>query len=297
MRDWEITFLRRLRDASSDGIVKSSISKRCYNIVEALRACAAAEYSPSAAGRGIRLVINSRSSFDRFVESRCPSGLDFEVDDIQSHGDAVAYLGDAKAFRHSIAEGVFVRATKPNVTIDCKHTGQSIPVSELTSITGCAAIQLCETRSWAFTGTIAIIENADAFWQHERVLPDVDLAVFASGRMSGRLLTWLASPALATCPIIHWGDYDPVGVAEYLRLVMHCGDRAQSFVPNNLESLLQHHGKRNLITDQVEILRRLRRHSANQHIATMIELFEKHRKGLEQELLLNAIDRPSQSET
>lgn len=172
------------------------------------------------------------------------------------------------------------------MTIDCEHTDQSIPVSELTAITGCAAIQLSATRSWSFAGTIAIIENADAFWQHEQVLPNVDLAVFASGRMSGRLLTWLASPTLATCPIIHWGDYDPVGVAEYLRLVMHCGERAQPFVPNNLEALLQHHGKRNLITDQVEILRRLRRHSAHQYVSTMIALFDEHRKGLEQEIML-----------
>jgi hypothetical protein len=135
--------------------------------------------------------------------------------------------------------------------------------------------------------TIAVIENADAFSQRDRVLPNVDLAVFASGRMSGRLLIWLASPALATCPIIHWGDYDPVGVAEYLRLQEYCGDRVTTYVPQNLEPLLKRHGKRKLITEHVEILSRLRVRLTEPHVAGMIALFDEYRKGLEQELLRN----------
>ncbi|MCA9125649.1 MAG: hypothetical protein KDB22_01145 [Planctomycetales bacterium] len=91
---------------------------------------------------------------------------------------------------------------------------------------------------------------------------------------------------MESCPILHWGDYDPVGIAEYLRLTQHCGDRVQTYIPNNLELLLKRHGKRKLITDQVEILGRLRGRSTNSHVARMIELFDKYRRGLEQELLL-----------
>lgn len=290
MRDWEIEFLRRLRDASSDGIVQSQIAKRCRDLVESLQACGAAGYLPSPAGRGLRFRIQNESAFERFVQSRCPSGLNIDNVSLESRADGVAHFGDAKAFSHSIAEGVFLRATKPNIVLRCEPSGSDLSVSDLTSIAGCAAIKIADrsssTSQWSFTGSIAVIENADAFWLHERVLPDVDLAVFASGRMSGRLLGWLSSSGLATCPIIHWGDYDPVGVAEYIRLTEHCGDRVQTFVPDNLESLLKRHGKRKLITDQVEILGRLRQHSANPHVARMIALFDKHRKGLEQELLL-----------
>lgn len=286
MRDWEVAFLRRLRDAADDGIVRSDIAKRCREIVEWLQACGAADFAPSPAGRGIRLRITSEESFNRFVASRCPSGLDLSPTDIQSHSDAVAHLADAKAFNRSIAEGVFVRAIKPNITIESTETGEVIPVSELTAITGCAAIQLSESRSWTFCGSIAVVENADAFWLHERVIPDSDLVIFASGKMSGRLLDWLASPEMESCSILHWGDYDPVGVTEYIRLTQHCGDRVKTFVPDNLESLLKRHGKRKLITDQVEILGRLRQQSDNRHVARMIALFDRHRKGLEQELLL-----------
>lgn len=118
------------------------------------------------------------------------------------------------------------------------------------------------------------------------MIPDVDLAIFASGRMSGRLLDWLASSAMQNCPIVHWGDYDPVGVAEYVRLVTRCGDRVQSFVPDDLPALIRCHGKRKLITDQVEILSRLRQSQSDPHVARMIALFDEQRKGLEQELLL-----------
>lgn len=287
MRDWEIAFLCKLREASADGVNHSTIPKRCHAIVEALRSCGAADYLPSTSGRGIRLRIKSEASFTKFVDSRCPSGLDIDFSEIQNRTDAIVYLGDAKAFSYSVAEGVFVRATKPNVTLQSIETNKVISVSELTAIAGCASIQLSDSKSWTFRGSIAVVENADAFWLHERVIPDSDLIIFASGRISGRLLEWLTSPAMESDPILHWGDYDPVGVAEYIRLRTRCGDRVETFVPDDLEALLKRHGKRKLITDQVGMLGRLRQHSANPHVARMIALFDRHRKGLEQELLLN----------
>ena len=53
----------------------------------------------------------------------------------------------------------------------------------------------------------APVENADAFLQHERVIPDIHLVIFASGQMSGRLLTWRASPEMEFNSLLHWGDY------------------------------------------------------------------------------------------
>ncbi|MCA9177692.1 MAG: hypothetical protein KDB14_24660 [Planctomycetales bacterium] len=119
--------------------------------------------------------------------------MDIDPSEIQSHADAIVHLADAKAFNQPIAEGVFIRATKPNIIIQSVDTGDTIPVSQLTASTGCAAIQLSDKRSWTFQGSVAVVENADAFWLHERVIPFVDLVIFASGRMSGRLLDWFAS--------------------------------------------------------------------------------------------------------
>jgi len=42
----------------------------------------------------------------------------------------------------------------------------------------------------------AVVENANAFLQNERVIPDIHLVIFASDRVSGRLLTWRVSPEM-----------------------------------------------------------------------------------------------------
>ena len=131
----------------------------------------------------------------------------------------------------------------------------------------------------------APVENADAFLQHEPVIPDIHLIIFASGRMSGRTLTWRASPEMEFNSLQHWGDYDPVCVAEYVRLKSRCGDRVTTFVPDNLESILKRHGKRKLMTGQVETLTHLRLDESDSHVARMIAMFDQYRKGLEQEVL------------
>jgi hypothetical protein len=83
--------------------------------------------------------------------------------------------------------------------------------------------------AWEFSGTIATIENEEPFWSHELILPDVDLAVYVRGKMSNRVIRWLASEPMKSCPITHWGDYDPIGVLEYVRLLRTCSERVRLF--------------------------------------------------------------------
>ena len=168
----------------------------------------------------------------------------------------------------------------------CSVDGIEIPVGALSSDAGGAALSLTKKRTWQLKGTVAVIENVEPFWQHEKVLPQVDLAVCASGNMSRRLVEWLTSESMSECRIIHWGDYDPRGVAEYLRLHDRCPDRVCSYVPDSIESLMKH-GKRKLWNSQSRSLEKLRSRSENPHVAKMLELFDKHRRGLEQEVLLS----------
>ena len=174
------------------------------------------------AGRGIVLCITCNNAFESFVMARLPQGLDVDVAAIADRAAAVVMLADAKAIRYGVGQGVFVRATKPGIVIRSADGGVSIPVSELTTKAGGSGIQLAPDKAWSFVGDIAVVENADAFWRHDDVLSDADLAILGSGNMSARLLKWLASPEMEQCHIIHWGDYDPVGVYQYLRLADAC---------------------------------------------------------------------------
>lgn len=279
-------FLRRLRDAAASGLRRSSIPKSCGELVESLQTCAAVEFRPALAGRGITLHIKSEQAFQRFLAARLPQGLDVDLAAIPDRASAVFLLADAKAVRRGIGQGIFVRATKPDIEIQSMDGELSISVSDLTSKAGGIGIQLSSQKVWSFTGSVTVVENADAFWQHERVLPDVDMAILGSGNMSSRLLEWLASPAMSKCHIIHWGDYDPVGVCQYLRLVDACPGRVDSFAPPEIDLLLPQYGKRKLVTQQPTFLDRLRRRQTDLYVRRMVELFDEHRRGLEQEVLL-----------
>ncbi len=63
---------------------------------------------------------------------------------------------------------------------------------------------------------------------------------------------------MARTTVFHLGDYDPVGLSEYLRLEAVLGSRAVLYVPPDLEDLLRRFGKPALLAGQTEVLARLR---------------------------------------
>lgn len=232
------------------------------------------------------LCIRSREAFDSFVAARLPQGLDVDIDAISDRAAAVVMLADAKAIRLAIGQGLFVRSAKPEVEIRSVDGDVRIAVGQLTAQAGGIGVQLSADRTWTFAGTVAVVENADTFWRHDVVLPEADLAILGSGNLSGRFLAWLASPGMAQCHVTHWGDYDPVGVYQYLRLADACPGRVESYAPDEVDELLPKYGKRKLVTRQAQFLDRLRERASDPHVRRMIELFDKHRRGLEQEILL-----------
>ncbi len=275
-------FLRHLRDTAHRGVPASDIPSGCVGLLTELETCGAV--GRRAAGRGDVVCIINRDAFELFIGRHFPLGLDALTAQAIDRVTGVQLLADAKAARRGRWEGVFVRSTKPGVEL-ISNEGDRLPVADVTALSGGAAIALGGPRRWGFQGVVAIIENAEAFWQHERALPDIDLAVFACGRLSERVLAWLAAEELAGCDFVHWGDYDPVGCLEYLRLRERFGRRVRMHLPDRVPALLPKHGKADLITDQVAALVTLRRLNHDETVAGLVQLFDEHRKGLEQEAL------------
>lgn len=257
----------------------------CESLVESLRTCGAVELMRARSGRGVVLRIASEPAFRQFVAARLPQGLDIDARTISDHAVAAVMLADAKAIRHAVGQGVLVRAVKPRIRIDSTDGYASIPVSEMTATDRAIGIRLLAEKTWTFAGNVAVVEGAYAFWHYEWAIPNVDLAILGSGNMSGRLLDWLASSAMVQCRIVHWGDYDPVGVCQYLRLAERCPGRVETYAPPEVDELLPK-GKRALVTKQGKYLDRLRGHGNDPYVRRMIDLFDKHRRGLEQEALL-----------
>jgi hypothetical protein len=128
---------------------------------------------------------------------------------------------------------------------------------------------------------VALVENLEPFLHFEQRFNDFDAAIYCAGRMSERFLRWLE---FQTFDIVHFGDYDPVGLQEFIRLKERYGCQATLYVPENLAGLVQRYGKPELLKDSSAILSGLR--STNEsEIYEVLQCLENFGQGLEQEIL------------
>lgn len=262
--------LRELQDRGLDGVPRSRIPRTCHALVDELQTCKAVKWRSS--GGGHVLCVTHALALNAVIERYFPMGLDDPLDEVVDRATAVLAAGDAKQARRGACEAVFVRSVRSGAVVRSVDGAKELPVGDLTATAGGAAIVLDDDHKWSFAGTVAVIENAEAFWRHDRVL-DVDLAIYSAGRMSSkRLLDWLASPLMKECIFVHWGDYDPIGAAEYLRLLNGCPSRVRMHFPEDLESLLTRYGNRDLLLKQMAVFDQIRGHVDNPTIERLIKL-------------------------
>lgn len=232
-------------------------------------------------GAGKKVVVKNLAILDAFVQRYYPSGLEGSGDALTPRSRAVAEQRDSKKARETGPLVVLLRGFG-----NCElHTGEELlPVAHLTELAGVAALRL-EDRQWRYSGVLAIVENLEVFWNFEKLETGAQLALYAQGRLSGRILSWLSSPAMEQARIIHCGDYDPVGLDEYLRLKTACPERLELYLPSNLEDLFSRYGKRELLGSSAAVLARLRK-TDDKEVGRVVKLMDRYGVGLEQEVLL-----------
>lgn len=235
-------------------------------------------------GAGKKVVVKNRGGLDAFVLRSYPSGLQGSSETLPPRSKAVADLRDSKKAREIGPVTVLLRGFN---NCEFRAGEEVLAVAHWTELAGVASLCL-DGRQWEFTGVMAIVENLEVFWNIEKLKTGAQLAVYAQGRLSGRILNWLSSQAMAEARIIHCGDYDPVGLDEYLRLKTACPERAGLYLPANLEDLFTRYGKRELLLgSNGAILARLRK-AEDQEVRRIVDLMDRHGVGLEQEALLLA---------
>ncbi len=236
-------------------------------------------------GAGRRIVLHDVNALESFIAGAYPSGLQGITTKLSSRGKAVAELRDSKKAREGQPVAVLLRGFNNSVL----HIGNRVlPVAEWSEISGVAALRLDGETLWEFSGIVAFVENLEVFWNFEKLEIAADLAIYAQGRLNSKVLNWLASPAMQNARIIHCGDYDPVGLDEFLRLKAACPGRTEIYIPSDFETLLFRYGKKDLLVGNAAILARLRKND-DPHVCFIVQLMDRWGVGLEQEaLLLNA---------
>jgi len=233
-------------------------------------------------GAGKKVVVKNRAALDAFVLRSYPSGLQGSSARLLPRTRAVAELRDSKKARETGPLMVLLRGFD---NCELRAGEEVLAVAQWTELAGVAALCL-DGRQWGFAGVMAIVENLEVFWNFEKLQTGAQLAVYAQGRLSGRILNWLSSPAMAQARVIHCGDYDPVGLDEYLRLKIACPERAVLYLPANLDDLFSRYGKGALLMgSNSAILARLRK-TEDSEVRRVVELIDRYGVGLEQEIMM-----------
>lgn len=243
-------------------------------------------------GGGEVVVVRDAAAFETWLLKRFPF-LDSQVTTPAGadRANAVALCRDSKATGEGVAQGVLhLRAWgAPSITF-CVD-GREIPVAELTASHGIAACLLgSESVIDVNNAKVLLVENLECFLRAEALISDTFLALNASGRIPDRLINCLARSRLGNQPLLHFPDYDPVGLSDYLRLKVKLGDRVVLYVPDDLEERFKRFGNRKLISDKPKnriLLEQLDRCSwpcdASERV---FKLIKESGSGLEQEALL-----------
>lgn len=132
-----------------------------------------------------------------------------------------------------------------------------------------------------------MIENPALFNAFEDLALNLPLAIGYSGMCSNRLLSWLADNARNGAQLLHLPDYDPTGLAEFLRIHHRLGEAVQLHVPSDLKTVFERYADRSLLSKgrnrgQLQKLLKTTHPDERQIVAFIEEM----NGGLEQEALL-----------
>jgi hypothetical protein len=200
---------------------------------------------------------------------------------VQARSESVMLSGNSKLKNTRTFTGFPVNTYTPVTAILNGHTfvitpqvGSSLFIHDFTGFQIPADI------------TVVGIENPENFRciHKQQYLFDRIQPLFVSRYpQSGDLVQWLLS---IDNKYLHFGDLDFAGINIFANeYYQHLGNRASFFIPPRVQELLPRFGNRDLYNQQ---LLKAKDPMISSGITQLISLIHQHRKGLEQEIFINA---------
>ena len=163
---------------------------------------------------------------------------------------------------------------------------------DLTQKNGIVGILISELNT-KIAGVLVIVENFDCFLRAEKFVKDADVVIYASGKLDNRIISWI-NDCDNISKIIHMGDYDPVGLAEFCRIEMNCKQESEFYFHEVIDiSIFKKYGKQSLVSDRnnAKALEKLRTYETNDSGFNLtLKILLETGLGLEQEFLLSLIE-------
>ena len=189
---------------------------------------------------------------ERFADALYPHGLGSSGVEM-GRADAVALLRDAKRGKNRSGEPVLIRGFSEATLLSARG---ELDVQRVTSLCGTACFVVSDEIEWKYTGgRVALVENLEPFLRFEECsMSSMRRFIAPDACPNGFSVGWRTQ----AYNVVHFGDYDPVGLQEYLRLKDRCGCKASLYVPANIHELVRRYGKPELLRDSSAIYSGLR---------------------------------------
>src|SRR5260370_13357482 len=265
--------------ADAGALPRSDCSLRLMSLLRPMVAAGVVSEKRSGAGR--QVIVEDAPAFQAFIRRTFP------IEDIAANLPTrvlgVRHFRDTKTYRSDSSDILRVRAFIPGIL---RKNGYSVNVHGATENHGVFSFRLAS--EYTLHGRVALVENPTVFDLFERVELALPLVIYGQGRISSRVLGWLANQQDEAFSLLHLPDYDPVGLSEYERIRSRLGSRAQLHFPQNLDDLFYRFGNRKLLGKprSQKLLVRLRI-SKMSEVRDVVKLIDSYNAGLEQEALID----------
>jgi hypothetical protein len=184
-----------------------------------------------------------------------------------------------KTFRDKSLQGFFIKAVNSEISIQGETVHPTPQGIEL-------FVHQPENLQISKSALVVGIENPECFLKFEKLVhlfPQKELVVIMR-YLSHSPNRWLQTISNS---YLHFGDFDPAGLSIYIREYRNLlpAGRCNYFYPSNIEQLIDQYGVTSLYDRQVHLLKNIDPYLYPE-VGRVVDLFHKHRRGLEQERLL-----------
>lgn len=243
-------------------------------------------------GAGNQYVVERLNELQVFANNEYPNGLLIKsMPDIPSRTKGVLL---AKNSKHQKSLDFSLVTLRGNIPL--MHSGKTYNLQSITSTNSGLCLKL-SPESWCKLPTspctVITVENPTAFLALEKIISAPwQLAIYTAGKMPKILLQQLQLWYQQGHQLIHFGDYDYVGLLEFARILNSC-PMANLYYPDSIDELLQQYGHKHLLEKQTEQhsilanhIKQLAESSGKNQLLRIYTSIQSSAKGLEQEVLI-----------
>ena len=273
-------------------ISASSVDRGSLDIkaqFERLNAAGIIRKQRSGAGNHYKLL--HTATFQTFVDSEFPSGLVKPSEITSNRAFGVLTRADSKTVSKLEFDLITIRGNVNLIINEESHrliNSDDVFLSLKISAQSLIKVEQAKCR-------IVTIENPTVFTELNKIDElDWDIAVYTAGKISQLLLNQLQEWCEEGHQLVHFGDYDYVGLLEYAR-ILERSPQAMLHIPDRLDSeYINRYGNAQLHTKQIAQhktllakLQTLEESDQKNSLMKIYKLLQSTAKGLEQEAFLN----------